>query len=49
MQSIKEHENDIEHDLNIGYPNYKLSYQQRKGVIIDSLIQSSHWKFIMHR
>ena len=49
MQLIKEHENDIEHDLNIRYPNYKLSYQQRKRIVLDILIQSSHWKLIMHR
>ena len=49
MQLIKEHENDIKHDLNIGYPNYKLRHQQRKRIVLDSLIQSSHWKLIMHR
>ena len=49
MQLIKERENDIEYDLNIGYPNSKLSHQQRKRIVLDRLIQSSHWKLIMHR
>lgn len=37
MQLIKEHENDIGHDLNIGYPNYKLSHQQRNRIVLDTV------------
>jgi hypothetical protein len=49
MQLIKEHENDIEYDLNIGYPNSKLSHQERKRIVVASLIQCIHWKLIVHR